>query len=82
MKTPPINHSNILRIYKSDWFVTETEIADIKKSYVFQDIPVHKGDIYGGLFLGIHVEDFEKFAKGAPKYRAIAICDALNQKLK
>lgn len=82
MKTPAVNHANILRIYKSAWFVTDTEIADMKKTYVFQSIPVPAGDLYHGLYLGVAHDDFDKFQRGEKLYRVIAVCKELIDKMK
>ena len=76
MKTPPFNYTNISKVYKTDWFITEHELKDLRQ-YVYQDSPVASGDIYGGLFLGIHHDDFNTYLSGGTKYRAVAICKTI-----
>lgn len=80
MKTPPFKYTNIIKVHKTDWFVSEHEIKELRQ-YVYQDTPVKSGDIYGGLFLGIHHNDFNVYLSGGVKYRAVAICKTLKDLL-
>lgn len=82
MKTPTINQGNVLRIYKSAWFITQDEVAELKKSYVYQNKPIGNGDMFQDLYVGIAYEDFEKFQKGAKTYRAILVCKDLIDMMK
>lgn len=80
MKTPPFNYTNISKVYKTDWFITEHELKDLR-NYVYRDTPVESGDIYGGMFLGIHHDDFTTYLNGGKKYRAVAICNTIRNLL-
>jgi hypothetical protein len=80
MKTPPFNYANITKSYKTDWFVTDQEVKELRE-YVYQSAPVSAGDIYGGMYLAIHKDDFPKFLAGEKKYRAIAVCEAVMKKV-
>jgi hypothetical protein len=81
MKTPPIISLNIQKIHKSDWFVTESEIDELRKNYVFQNTPVPPGDIHSGLFIGIKHSDFEAYLSGSKRYAAVAVCEAIMRKI-
>jgi len=81
-KTPAVNHANIIKSYKTDWYVTETEIAELRQNYVFNNQPVRTGDLYGGMYIGIAFEDFEKYRSGNKDYRVIVICESIMNKIR
>jgi hypothetical protein len=80
MKTPPFIFSNITKSYKTDWYVTEQDLKELRQ-YVYQNAPVRQGDIYGGMYLAIHKDDFSKFLAGEKTYRAIVVCEAVLKKV-
>jgi len=80
MKAPPFNFANITKSYKTDWFVTDNEIVELR-DYIYQNAPMPSSDIYSGMYMGIHKDDFQNFLNGERKYRAIAVCIALYQKI-
>jgi len=82
MGTPKVNFSNIIKTYKTSWFVTESEFTELRNTYVFQNTPLPTSDIYGGLYLGVARDDFDGFLAGSKKYRAVAVCDDIMRKIR
>ena len=69
-------------MYKTAWFVTESEVQELKHRFVFNNTPVKSGDIYQGLYFGVAHDDFDAFLKGAKKYKVVAVCEDVMQKIR
>lgn len=80
-QAPEVIFSNIKSIYKTDWFLTDQEIQELKQNFVFRNTPVASGDIYQGMYIGIAHKDFDNYLKGGKIYHAIIVCKSVIDKV-